>query len=433
MGLLIFLVFSRTVELTGTRPLPVMEFLLVAYGLLTSRWTDLISAKPTILLLALTALMVPAGLFGNWPGGSVDLLTKVWAPSLLFYFIVVSLGRGLAGVRTVMSSMAWSVVAVAIQGTYMSHSLGGRLQVGHVTLGNPNDLAAVLLFGLPFCAWYVLGSGRPLILRVVMAIMSAGALVMLLRTGSRMGLLAMLWLGATLLIIARGRLRLLLAVVALGTGVAAIFLLPEAHQQRYETMVDNHVEGAQNNPSAQTAIGSSQARWALFLHSLQVTAQHPLLGVGPGNFTGANADITRRTGPGVSWQVTHNSYTQVSSECGIPAAIIFIWLIYTCLRTTNRLRKDMEVRPELRVHAPMAFWIFISLSAYAFCAMFGCFVYGYQFPLLIAIAASLPGAAAGALAQPAGSPVPAGESLDRRPRPGDSRQRRSNPRGVGRV
>jgi len=57
-----------------------MEFLLVAYSLVTSRWTDWIAGKPTVLLLALTALMVPAALFGNWPGGSVALLRGAWAP-----------------------------------------------------------------------------------------------------------------------------------------------------------------------------------------------------------------------------------------------------------------------------------------------------------------------------------------------------------------
>ena len=211
---------------------------------------------------------------------------------------------------------------------------------------------------------------------------------------------------ALLFFITRGRQRLLLALLTLAAGVAALVFVPRAIQERYETMVDSNVEESQGNVDAMKAIGSTQARWSLFVDSLLITAQHPLLGVGPGNFSGRDAEMIKATGGRPGWQVTHNSYTQVSSECGIPAALVFAWLVLYGLRTTNRLRRAMPVHPELRSKAPMAFWLLVAIAAYGFSAMFGAFAYGYQLPLLVAMVLLLDTATAGALAQLPGSPAP---------------------------
>jgi len=315
-------------------------------------------------------------------------------------------GSGLAGVGTAMSSIAWSIAVLVVAVLLETASVGARLAVGlSGTLSNPNDLAAVLVIGLPFCAWYVLASGRPLVLRVVMAAVTAVELVMLLKTGSRMGLLTLLFVGLGLFFITRGRERLLLAVVTLAIGLGAIFFVPRAIQERYETMVNRGVEESQGNFDALAAISSTHGRWNLFVHSLEVTAHHPLLGVGPGNFSSRNAEIAKDAGEAANWQVTHNSYTQVSSECGIPAALLFGWLLLYGLRNANRLRKAMPLHPELRNAAPMAFWLLVGIAAYGFCGMFAAIAYGYQLPLLVAIVVSLDTATAAALAPPAGSPA----------------------------
>ncbi len=407
MILFIVLVYGRGIELLpAVSALPYLGFLLLVYGLLTSRWMDWITATPTALLLALTALMVVSAMLGDWPGGSAALLMGAWTRSLLCYVIVVSLGRGLAGVGSIMSGFAWSVVAIVLTGTTQSVMSGERLGVGPATLAGANDLAQALVIGLPFCAWYVLGSGRMLVSRVVMAGMSGAALIMLLRTGSRGGLLTLVCVLVVLLLVSRGKLRLALVLVTLGIGVAAAFFLPKVIVLRYQTMVGKNVEDTEANFDAQTASGSAEARWALLLASLQVTAQHPLLGVGPGNFVGENATLAKQAGMAANWQVTHNSYTEMSSECGIPAACIFVGLIIYCLRTANRLRKAMALNPELRFQAPMAFWLLIALTADAVSGVFLSGAYLYQLPLLAAAVTSLDRATAGTLSEPPDSPAP---------------------------
>ncbi len=406
LGIFLVVVQSRLIEILPLRPLPVVGLILLAYGLVTSRWRDWLTARPTLLLFAITALMVPSALFGDWPGGSILMLANTWSRCLLFYLIVVCLGRGLAGVAVVMSSMAWATVAVVFMAFFLATG-GTRLAIGDLGLSNPNDLAEILVVGLPFCGWYVLSSGRAMILRIVVAAASACALLMLLRTGSRMGLLALLCVVIALLVMSRGKLRLMLTVGALLGAIGSIFLVPKEMQQRYETMVDSDVaEDEQDNRDVGYAIGSAESRWSLFVTSLQVTMHHPLLGVGLGNFVGANAKLSKRPGQKGSWQVTHNSYTQVSSECGIPAAILYVAMFVFCLRTTNRLRKTMERDPQLHAYAPVAFWLYIAVVAFAVCAMFGSLAYGFQLMLLAGTAVTLEGAVVASQAQPAASPVP---------------------------
>ena len=405
MGVFIVVIYSRLIEILPVRPLAPVGFALLLYGLVTSRWMDWIRTTPTLLLLGLTALMVPSALAGDWPGGSVALLANVWSRSLLYFVIVVTIGRGLAGVGSVMASLAWSIGAVVVMGLTEAGAVGGRLSVGEVSLSNPNELAATLVLALPFCGWYVLGSGRTLFLRVPMAGLTAWALFMLLRTGSRMGLLALLGVAAVVLYISRGRLRVLLLGVTLALGLAAVFFLPKTIQQRFETIVESDPENPDDSAETARAVGSTEARWALIKNSLKITAEHPLLGVGPGNVTTENAGLTKREGARASWQVTHNSYTQISSECGIPAVCFFVGLLVYCLRSTNRLRKTMAAHPELRAHAPIAFWLFVGLVGYVCVAAFGSFAYGFQLPLLAGMVVALEAATADALARPAAPPA----------------------------
>ena len=58
--------------------------------------------------------------------------------------------------------------------------------------------------------------------------------------------------------------------------------------------------------------------------------EHPLFGVGPGNFEQVSG----------YWHVTHNAFTQMSSEGGLPALILYVlilWHGFTNVRATKRL------------------------------------------------------------------------------------------------
>jgi O-antigen ligase len=85
--------------------------------------------------------------------------------------------------------------------------------------------------------------------------------------------------------------------------------------------------------------GSSGARRELLIMSLKLTATHPIFGVGPGQFQAATH----------TWFVTHNTYTQLGSEVGIPGLILFVLILRRVFRNlkdvtkTKRFRSDPQV------------------------------------------------------------------------------------------
>ena len=79
---------------------------------------------------------------------------------------------------------------------------------------------------------------------------------------------------------------------------------------------------------AQDAADSAQVRLKLLGRSIQLTAMHPLFGVGPGKFAEAENMLAKSEGKthGI-WYFTHNAYTQTSSEAGMLALILYIMAI----------------------------------------------------------------------------------------------------------
>ena len=85
-----------------------------------------------------------------------------------------------------------------------------------------------------------------------------------------------------------------------------------------------------------SAIASTDARMRLLTKSIKYTLYHPLFGVGPGMFAVAEDKEAHANGlRHGTWQGTHNSYTQVSSELGIPGCIFYVLVIFWSLKTTS--------------------------------------------------------------------------------------------------
>lgn len=380
-GALLVIVYSRAVEILAVPGLILIPMVvLLAYGLATSRWDDWGRSVPTALILGLTAWMVPCTVFGEWLGGSVQLLTVRWGRAVGYYFLVVCLARDLRSIGWLMSALAWGTGGIAALGLTATTFVRGRLAITTATLANANDLAMFLLFGVPFCVWYVSDRGHTRVTRLLMAGVAVLAVVTALRTGSRMGLVAMGVMLLAAIAIVGGRARLCLIV---GTPIAALAILaflPQEIQDRYETIVSDS-DVAESDDLAAAAV-SAGSRWQLLLKSLEVTAQHPVFGVGPGNFSNTNAGDQR-------YMASHNAYTQVSSECGIAGGVMFAGLVLYCLRRANQLRKVTRQVPAWRAYYLLALCLLLSGVGYSLCAVFASVAYTIHLPLLAGLVLSL--------------------------------------------
>ena len=389
LSLIIILAYSRLIEVIGAPGLFLVAGIVLIYGLgTTQRGDGWLSSPATLLLLGLTIWMLPSAFFGVWRGGSFKLLTDTWSRVLLYYTMVACLARDLNSMRQIMRAMAWAALAIVVLSAANAVDTFGRLGVAAASLSNPNDLAVFLLVALPFAAWYVASTDRPMVFRALMALALIYGLLTLLRTGSRMGLLALIAVSLVLFAVAGRGVRLLLAVGAVTALLAVVFLLPPDIKLRYKTIF-SEVSEEQRTQQVEFAAASAEGRWELFINSLRVTWGNPLFGVGPGNYTGANARLGEEAGERRMWMQAHNAYTQTSAECGIPGGIMYLMLVIFVIRVPLRVWRARGKMPALRAHSAIALCLLIAAAAYAFCAIFGSVAYSTHLALLAALAGAL--------------------------------------------
>ena len=82
------------------------------------------------------------------------------------------------------------------------------------------------------------------------------------------------------------------------------------------------------------------------------------------------------------WHETHNGYTQISSECGIPALGFYVAGMVLTLRSLRR-----SAAANIAVLSPMARTLSIMFVGYAVTLFF--LSHGYQFVLLVLCALSV--------------------------------------------
>jgi len=193
---------------------------------------------------------------------------------------------------------------------------------------NPNDLGITIALNFPLCVAFFLLARGP-IRKGLWALSAVAMLAGIAATYSRSGFLAMA-AGATVALWqfgVRGR-RFGMIFVALIGVVALPLVVPSHYVSRLGTILTMKEDV---NPDGSLMSGeSSEARRALLRRSLDLMIKHPLLGIGPGNFPTFSGE----------WRVTHNTYTEIGVESGIPALILFLLVLYAAHRNLRSVQKS---------------------------------------------------------------------------------------------
>ena len=294
-----------------------------AVALLGAIFSGRVRPTPELkLLLALFAYLCLCIPGSSWPGGSFDLVAngvlKNFVAVVATMYALTTVGR----LRQVMLLQLFAMLTMASLALSRAPIAGRMFGVGNMFI-DPNDFALNLCIVLPFCVALLLSS-RSLFWKLVWVSAMGVTLLAIVSTYSRGGFLALI---ATLLMMYRSfRIRARTAIVLLAlVGCLAIAVLAVGKSSYFDRM------STITNPGADTS-GSAEIRQQLLIRSVQVTLQHPIFGVGPGQFEPASG----------SWHVTHNSYTQLSAEAGIPALLIFLLLMWRTFRNLRILRNVKE-------------------------------------------------------------------------------------------
>jgi O-antigen ligase len=174
----------------------------------------------------------------------------------------------------------------------------------------------------------------------------------------------------------QGRLKLVVGLLCL--VLTSVTLLPDSIRARYSTLISD----------TQVIEESREGRKHLLKQSLKLTWENPLLGVGPGMFAVAEHGLSVAMGleRGL-WHATHNMYTQVSSEVGIPAAVAFCTALVLAFRTFRRIQREARAtHPRIE---SLAYWLSVAMVGFCAAGFFLSVAYEGHMPAILGLATAL--------------------------------------------
>lgn len=322
--------------------------------------------------------------FSVWRSGSVTLLLdyipRGWIQLFYFAAFVISLKQ----LRRLMFFLAAADVLLLIDCLWNGSVANGRLEIpDSMFFRNANDLSLQLIIAITQFLFLVYQ--RPIWLRAVGIAGIAGALVFMLETGARGAFIAILLLAATGIFLAKRRARLLL--IGASTVAAVWLLLPSGVFHRL-TLFEPDDGSPAANAIDQAALGSQAQRLALLRQSVNTALSHPLFGVGPGQFAVAASEELNGQGKPAPWLGTHNSYTEVASECGLPAFIFYVAVIFAVARSNLRIYLR-SAQDDPTPERALAFCLFASTFVYAMCTFFFHIAYSSYLPAIAGMSIAL--------------------------------------------
>jgi len=320
-----------------------------------------------------------------WRGGAFDVFVNLWSRSFLAYVLTAGLVLTVGQMRTVFHTIAYSIGFLASLALALhQYDFTGRLAFMASRYANANEFGFTLLVGLIFLGFvYLQSAGFRKALAVILMI---PVLVALAKTGSR-GCLV----GALVLVIfvftqttAAVRVRMVFAIPIL---IVALALTSTSNiRNRYTALFRPQDEEVLTGNEAE-AIGSTEARLQLLKDSITTTIRHPLFGVGPGNFMVEQVQLALDRGEAYGmWHVTHNSYTELSSETGIPGLLIYLLFVFQCWKTLTLIRRRKYASKDVLVMSQTLRAAFLVLVTVA---TFDSVAYGPNIPIIAGLITAL--------------------------------------------
>jgi O-antigen ligase len=284
--------------------------------------------RAALILLGYAALTVP---FAIWRGGALNQVIVLAKLVFILFFIATLIDTGFR-LRTIV----WVLVGVLAwyAGSAMHSYLKGEfVLVGDLVravgvssnVGDPNALAGLVVGLLPFLMGAIRFT-RMIAARVVLLPVLALALATLVVTGSRASMLALVAIG--IYYVLRSKHRILSFACFVAVGCVIWVGMPTPYRQRYLSPV-RYAQGEELDASNELRLQVWRAGWRMFL-------DHPLLGVGAGQFSTAYGTVYsgREHGP---WMRPHNLLIQVACELGLAGLLIFGYFLFQIVKTNRSL------------------------------------------------------------------------------------------------
>ena len=282
-------------------------------------------------VVGLGAVIILTAPFSIWMGGAVGTFTDLYMKVLLIF--VLMLNTLLYPKR--IEQFAWLIVVASgyiafravfdyARGVNLIESGRVRGAVGGM-FRNPNDLALNMVAVLPIAMSFVFRR-ISLLRRAAAAGCAVLMLMAIVASQSRSGTLG---LAAAAIVLAVLMLKRKPGLIAAGVllGILSLPMVPSSYWYRMASITDDSKD--------ETA--SRQARSTLMRESYNTFLDHPLTGVGAGQFKNYKPE-----GREEAWRESHNAILQVASELGILGLAAFGFLLVRAVQAPMQVRQLLK-------------------------------------------------------------------------------------------
>jgi O-antigen ligase len=304
-----------------------LGLLAAAIHVVRHRIPDYLETRQAKLFLALVGLALLSFLrHGRPPNLDIGSPITIYLSMVVFFLIIVSLVDTAEKLR---KSLLIALGGVAFASLYILR----EFEVYHLSfpdfrpagkvVGDANYFSLAAMLAVPIGYFWFSAERRPFYRRAVLAalILTSMATAM---SGSRGGLLALLAFVCFVIHRSRRRLR--------NFCLLFLILVPPMLMVPRNPIVRMIHPGTADRGAAQTRIDTWKA-------GLRMIRDHPLVGVGLGEFKPLVAKYA--SDPRLS-KLAHNTYLEIASELGIVCFIIYLWLLletYRSLRWTGQVAR----------------------------------------------------------------------------------------------
>lgn len=335
----------------------------------------------TWLWLAFMCCMCLATSMSFWKGGSFPLLTDYLKTVFPVVFVIPALTMSRQQIKKMIFAIGFACIVTALLGIVNDDFKTGRMSIDAdgSDIQDPNDYAAHLILMMPALVYLTLRPKSPVLGKIVGIGSLALCFMQILSSGSRGGFVSLALTALYIALIGSKQVKLAILV-----GLPALALLitpfvPKESLARLGTIFST----APANPDSE-AEGSSQARLALLRASWEATLEHPFFGVGPGIFMDYQANSAKDNGQRGMWHVTHNAYTQVSSECGLPALVLYLGALGVTMVSLRKVGKSTDKELAL-----LARFTSVMIVGFSVCIIFLSLAYNVHILILSALVVSM--------------------------------------------
>ncbi len=323
--------------------------------------------------------------FSVWKSDTFRVLSTFYLHAFILYFAICACILTVGRLKALMYVLAAGNFLVLMSCYFFGSSLDGRFSVPRSVfsfLANSNELALQLLLGIIVLLFTFSRGGTAI--RILSACNIAASTLYMLKTGSRGVFVAAVVVMAAVFFLSRNKLKV--AALCVPLVIVALLLLPTSTWRRLtQVAVGSNMQAL--SPDEQSAVLSQLQRQRLFWDSLWITITHPIFGVGPGEFIIQDSHNKESRGQRADWRDTHNSYTQLSSESGIPGIFFFLACIVGCMRINYRIYRQTRDRTGLEDIAALSLCMLLSIIGFATAAIFDHLAYATYVPTILGISA----------------------------------------------